>query len=166
MLIRSEIQVDNNKNLNFKFTSKKCTSIKCKSCNYIVECSSFQCNSTKKVYKLKQNFSCKTTKVIYLITCNRCNMQYVGQTSGTLGNRLSQHLSCIRNKNSTPIGLHFNLPNHNISDFRIHAIEQIKSDTNIKQTLEKRESFWLDKLSTHYPLGINHFNIKYTKHLY
>lgn len=41
------------------------------------------------------NFSlfCKAFNVIYTITCNLCNMQYIGQTSGPLHKRISQHRS-------------------------------------------------------------------------
>ena len=54
---------------------------------------------------------------------------------------------------------HFNKPNNN---FQQHAefplIEQIKKQTTTKETrtlLERRENFWVLKLKTLYPDGLN-----------
>lgn len=88
-------------------------------------------------------------------------MQYVGQTTKSLADRINNHLSCIRTHKHTPISLHFNMPKHSLNDFRIHAIEQITSKNNITELLNTKETYWQNTLQTVYPLGINCSNINY-----
>lgn len=160
MLIRSV--VCNNVKSSQSFFSKKCTNNNCKACNYIVECSTFYSNNnSNKIYKIKHNFTCKTRNIIYLITCNKCKKQYVGQSSRPLADRINNHLSCIRTHKQTPIGMHFNLPNHSITDFRIHAIDHITSKYNIQHLLSTKETYWQNTLLTIFPHGLNHENDNY-----
>ena len=54
---------------------------KCKvSCPMLKEGNSFKSTRTKKVYKMKQKLTCDSDWVIYLITCKRCEGQYVGKS--------------------------------------------------------------------------------------
>jgi hypothetical protein len=47
---------------------------------------------------------CSSTNVIYLITCNHCRFQYVGQTGRKLRDRISEHRRAIfvKGKGSAP----------------------------------------------------------------
>jgi hypothetical protein len=164
LLINSKINVNlndnnnNNTNNNTIFYSKRCNSARCKTCNYIVESTHFISNTTKRKYNLLNNFNCKSKNIIYLITCSKCYKQYVGQTSRTLADRLTNHLSCIRHNKNTPISIHFNQPNHSINHLKIMAIEQ---NTASQKQLDIKEKHWQHTLQTLYPLGINHTNVKY-----
>lgn len=144
-----------------KFVNKKCTNIKCKACQHILEGSTFSSSNTGKKFNLKQNITCKSKNLIYLVTCNKCSKQYVGQTSRILAERIANHLSCIRKHKSNPVALHFNLPNHSINNFKIQGIDSINSKNNATDILLKKESYWQDKLDTVYPAGINHLNDNY-----
>lgn len=160
MLIRSI--VCNKNNINQVFFSKKCTKTNCKACNHIVECSTFYSNhNSNKIYKIKHNFTCKTRNIIYLITCNKCRKQYVGQSSRPLADRINNHLSCIRTHKQTPISIHFNLPNHSINDLKIHAIDHITTNYNISDLLNTKETYWQNTLMTMFPHGLNHQNDNY-----
>ena len=148
----------NNKTLQNNNYCKRCSNINCKACNYIIESNSFTSTATKRTFTLKHNFNCKSKNIIYLITCNLCFKQYVGQTSTSLAERLNNHLSCIRKNKNTPISIHFNQQNHSIKNINIIAIEQNQSST---QQLNIKERFWQDTLRTFHPLGLNHLNSKY-----
>ena len=38
------------------------------------------CNKCNHSYPIRGNFQCKSSNVIYVMTCNVCNIQYVGET--------------------------------------------------------------------------------------
>ena len=41
--------------------------------------------------KLRCNTSCKTTNIVYLITCTKCGKQYVGETGDHVNQRMNDH---------------------------------------------------------------------------
>ncbi len=49
---------------------------------------------------------CESTMVIYLITCNKCKMQYVGKTERMLKERHREH-RYEWSHGTTPLGRHF-----------------------------------------------------------
>ena len=52
--------------------------------------------------------NCNSNDIIYLITCNKCNRQYIGEKGRKLKDRLNSHRSSIKLKNNKPIFKHFN----------------------------------------------------------
>ena len=131
----------------------RCTNIRCKACAYIIECTSFTSTYNNRRFKLHNRFSCASTNIVYLVTCNKCNMQYVGETGRSLRDRVTDHVSCIRLKKPTPIGLHFNQAGHGLKHFTILAIEQFEE--NSESIRHMKESTWQHLLQTAHPLGIN-----------
>ena len=138
-----------------------CNSNRCKACIYIIRSNAFQSFTNKTNFKFKSRFTCKSSNLVYLITCRYCNLQYVGQTGRTLADRINDHLSTIRTKKSKPIALHFNLPNHSIRDFAITAIEKIPEGNNALNFRLLKECTWQNLLQTAYPLGINNLKAEY-----
>ena len=159
-LINSVIKIADKTEIQ-KYFCKKCNNKKCKACNHITGGSTFSSFNSNKTFNLKQNIACKSKNLIYLITCRKCKKQYVGQTSRTLAERINNHLSCIRKHKSTPISLHFNMPDHSLNDFNIQGIELIESKNNIAELLTNKENYWQHTLQTIFPLGINHLNFNY-----
>ena len=45
-----------------------------------MDADSFTCSNDQTNFKVNHKFFCKEKCLIYLITCHRCIMQYVGQT--------------------------------------------------------------------------------------
>ena len=156
MLIRNTLKNDNLIE-NQIFYSKRCSNIKCKACNYIIQDSKFKSSNTHKKFNLKNNFTCKSTNLIYLATCRKCNLQYVGQTTRRLADRITDHISSIKNNKNNPIGIHFNSNNHKLEDFLIIPVDS--STNNI--TLNNLEIKWQKILNTIYPAGLNELNFKY-----
>lgn len=138
-----------------------CYSNKCKACNFVLDGVNFQSVTNKRRFLINGAFTCKSTNLIYLVTCRKCSLQYVGQTGRALADRINDHLSNIRTKKSTPIALHFNLPNHSLRDFAITAIEKIPDSNNALNLRLLKETTWQNLLQTAFPLGINNLKPEY-----
>ena len=88
-----------------------------------------------------------------MITCKRCNKQYVGETKTELRLRFNNHLSTIRRKTDQPVAIHFNQDAHTIEDVEITGIIRINKPEDALR--KKLESIWIKKLNTTAPAGLN-----------
>lgn len=128
-----------------------CNSGRCGTCPHFPPAGSFQSTKTNKTFLIKQNLSCDSKNVVYLITCSRCDIQYVGQTSLSLRDRFTRHRFDINHKLLKPVANHFNSPHHSIQDCTIIPIEQISDPSDLLH----REQFWIKTLKTISPEGLN-----------
>ncbi len=112
--------------------------------------------STKHTYIVPQRITCKFNNLIYLITCQVCQSQYVGQTINSIQMRFQKHLNDIshcmdwskvpppaKTQGSTNVGLHFAQRGHSASDIQINVLKFIKRDPKSPVTLiwcESREN--------------------------
>jgi len=48
---------------------------------------------TFRTYRTHGRINCNSKNVVYAITCTKCKKQYVGQTTGSLRHRISQHIA-------------------------------------------------------------------------
>ena len=136
---------------------KACKNSRCNTCKLHLVCSpTFKSNypQNRTVYHIRHSFSCKSTNVIYLITCSKFKKQYVGCTTTQLNTRISHHRSSINNKRSTYLHKHFNLPDHSITHLKVQPI----NTTNSQQDLYNLEHFWISTLRTLNPYGLNSSN--------
>ena len=58
-----------------------CRVSKCKTCPIVMAMDEFSGHTTGQSYKVNVSASCKSSNVIYLITCKRHGLQYVGHAS-------------------------------------------------------------------------------------
>ena len=131
----------------------QCSNPRCRVCSYIKPGDFIRSHINCKSFNTIGSINCKTSFIIYLITCKFCGQQYVGETSRPLADRVNTHLSCIRTGKDTPVALHFNMANHSMSDFTITGIERMLSTDST--TRRMKESTWQNLLQTAHPLGIN-----------
>ena len=131
----------------------KCGRPKCATCPHMTSGNDFHSSNLKKYFPLKNNVNCSSRNIIYLITCNKCHIQYVGETSNPLHTRLNAHRYDIKHNKPTPIAIHFNSPNHDLTDLKITPIEILTN--NNKNLRLKRETYWQNTLSTNFPRGLN-----------
>ena len=116
---------------------KKCNS--CVYCHYIMTGDKVKFTATKYIHHITTQITCNTSNLIYLITCIKCEMQYVGETYKRLKDRFLQHQGYVRsNKITKATGQHFNLPGHSLSDMRITAIEQIHSNDHMYRKVREK----------------------------
>lgn len=140
----------------------KCSRVNCAACPVFYPSIFFKSSLTNRKYEVVSNcnLSCSSSNLVYLITCSKCDNQYVGETKQKLSKRLSGHRSSIKKHANTFIAKHFNLPGHSVADIRIQPIEKIEQlpgesveDVTIKRL--DRERFWMLELGTVYPYGLN-----------
>ena len=125
----------------------------CIICPHMVKTAHYTSSITKQTYKILGHYNCKTKSVVYLITCNICNTQYVGQTGNTVNERIRGHLADIRANNQfKPVARHFTAPNHSPQNLNVTVITQTTSDVNFR--LRTEESF-IQTLKTREPDGLN-----------
>ena len=105
---------------------------------------------------LRQNTDCTTENVVYLISCSSCNKQYVGETKGPFNKRMKCHCDDCRHRRfeRSPTAEHFHSADH---DFLSHAsaccLEHNNEWSDSSRNL--RESYWIRRLNTLCPFGIN-----------
>ena len=81
-----------------KTSIPKCNQSACRHCPIMDRSGKIRSNSTGRKYRTQTRISCNSSNVIYLIQCNICKKQCVGQTKNKILVRINQHHSTIRNK--------------------------------------------------------------------
>ena len=76
----------------------------CKTCQVANFGKAYSSSWAKMSYDINQSINCKTKNVCYLVTCERCAHQYVGETKRQLKHRMNEHKTDIKlKKKSLPI---------------------------------------------------------------
>ena len=137
----------------------KCSS-RCDLCkNFLIQDTKFKSSSTGRTYKIDQKLSCSSKNVVYLASCKKCHLQYVGSTSTEFKVRFRNHKSSmLTNKKTCELAIHFNCTKHVVSDISFIVIERITSQGNaalIDKLLLTREAYWTAQLCTLHPHGLN-----------
>jgi hypothetical protein len=132
--------------------------------------------TTKRMYNVviapgENKLNCHSVNLIYLLTCNNCALQYVGETVCSLAERMSGHLNKIRRlakgevSGCSKLSKHFN--NGTCKDFTVRILEKLEGNGRVgpkktdlqngdsKRLRLSRETHWMLKLRTVYPFGLN-----------
>ena len=113
---------------------------------------------TKRRYKTPSFARCRTTNVIYMLTCSVCHKQYIGETKRPFCTRLKEHLADIRLNRDRPVSTHINLHNKHRHVIFPQILEVINRDPEKPETTifrKKREIFWIYRMKTLLPHGLN-----------
>jgi hypothetical protein len=129
---------------------KPCGSNKCKTCLYIDPSTTFKTPSGQ--FTVRSALSCKSTNIVYILTCTLCNMMYVGETGRSLNDRFTEHQRSMRLCYNDPVGQHFSGHLHSHTHARIAAVWQ-----NPRGLVYRRfmESSLIARLDTRHPGGLN-----------
>jgi hypothetical protein len=81
--------------------------------------------------------NCKSSNVIYCVTCKKCRGQYIGETEQEIHARQRGHLADIRsNKSGLPYVEHFR--GCGIENYTITGVEKLRnSDPHVRKAREK-----------------------------
>ena len=139
----------------------ECSSRRCEVCKYMDGNSRFKSSHDDKSYSINYNLNCNSSYVVYLITCKKCSLQYVGSTTTKFRLRFNNHKSRIRRHGMLTqaekraddlLYRHFCGEGHNgLSDVKIQLIDRV----NGEQQLREKEGQWAYKLNTLDPNGLN-----------
>lgn len=104
-------------------------------------------------FPLRQHIPLEQANCVYIIECKKCPKQYIGETRGPLKTRLSHHRYNIRDghKEETALVQHFQ--RHGLHNVYLRGLEHNPQWTTIQR--RRRESFWIRKLDTLVPKGLN-----------
>ena len=111
-------------------------------CRQMIKTTTFKINQNKRA--IYHNVNCKSNYTIYLIGCTKCKLQYVGKAEAEL--------------NAIPADRHFAKRDHEFNtDAKFTIVQNAKlSKESITELLKMRENFWIKKLETLRPKGLNH----------
>ena len=127
----------------------------CPACPYIHSGREIKINQ-RETWKINRKVSCDTFNCVYLIHCEKCGQNYIGETGRLLKNRFSDHRGYITNQVlSVSTGNHFNLPGHSLAHVKVTILEQVKK-TDIMYRKE-REKYFINKFNTFHE-GLNREN--------
>ena len=129
-------------------------------CRHLVSTKTFRSEQTGEVLEILHNLNCRSQNTIYLGHCILCpRTQYVGKSEPPAHLRINTHRHDVHDPKGGAFDHHFTLPGH---DFNEHArftlIEQVKNPGNKaenRRLLESREDYWMTRLRTIAPQGMN-----------
>ena len=127
-----------------------CKDKRCQLNKYLITGNKVTSSRTNNTHTITDSITCNTTRVIYVITCTKCNKQYTGQTKNSLRTRINNHLSAITHNLNQPVAQHFNTPDHNTRQhFRVQGVKVCLDQE--KLNLSESQTMW--RLGTHKSLG-------------
>ena len=127
---------------------------------------SFLMLERKSSSSIRSNLTCDSKNVIYLVSCKKCQLQYIGSTTTEFKVRFRNHKSSmITNKKSCEVAVHFNSTPHSLQDFSFQCIDQINQDcAEFDKFLITKEAYWSAQLFTLSPHGLNKRQEFHSKH--
>ena len=132
----------------------------CRYCPKLNKTGHITSNTKSTEYNCMKNISCRSSNLIYCLTCTRCRIQYVGQTILGIVDRIGGHLCDTESgKLLTSVARHFSQRCHNsIDDKEIMVLEFIskaprsQAAGTIRDRVERK---WMNLLRTCSPQGLN-----------
>lgn len=118
----------------------------CYACIQCERASDHRCHRSGKTWKITAPLNCESTNVVYKLGCRKCKpFVYIGETSRRFCDRLADHRGYITRKVlDHPVGAHFNMPGHDITDLVPLPIEKVFPEGN-DQLRKQREKFWIQQ---------------------
>ncbi|OCT76182.1 hypothetical protein XELAEV_18031374mg [Xenopus laevis] len=109
-------------------------------------------------YPLKGHFTCLSKFVVYTLVCP-CGLIYVGETMLQIKTRICQNRSTIRRSNTKLLVYkHYVEKGHLDSELKFMVLEDVRPlrhRGDCELLLRKREVWWIHKLNTLVPNGLN-----------
>ena len=135
----------------------------CRYCRILNKTGKIKSHSTGKSYSSLKKVNCQSSNLIYLITCDKCGIQYVGQTKNRLLIRFQGHFNDIAHDRDTTVARHLNRCNTEgtilkSNTFTITILSFVPTPPESmaskiqRDRLEKR---WMHRLITIMPEGLN-----------
>ena len=138
------------------------TDPKNKCCRQITASKTFTSDTTGETFSIEHNLNCRSPYVLYLGYCIKCpNQQYVGKSEPPAHKRFNTHRYDAKKPSGLSFDKHFATDGHNFDhDARFILLEQIKNyrslpKNEIRAIMEHREDYWMLKLKTLSPTGLN-----------
>ena len=94
-----------------KFTNGKCSPCFSNSrtlcCKQVIKMEHFKSNQTNRTFRIIQKTTCKSNFIIYLLECELCKIQYVGNAETAFNIGLNNHRKDVKDPKAIPVDKHF-----------------------------------------------------------
>ena len=138
--------------------SVQCKGERCQTCHNVKETETFASTTTRKTFKINHKLNCNDKCLVYLLTCNACLKQYVGQTVEEFRYRCNNYKNNGRNYQEYGTCMqqhlfeHFSEEGHHsfLEDVSITLIDKTDPSNSLQ-----RENYWRSILKTVVPRGLN-----------
>ena len=142
---------------------------RCQLCTAIVSASCVTSTSNGRTFHCRnQGTNCNTKSAVYVIMCDVCGMQYVGQTNN-IKLRMNGHKSDNRKflngdfSKSDTSSLYSHIKSHDVKILKFQILEILeneglkytKDNRQLETSLDAKERHWIWKLETLTPKGLN-----------
>ena len=130
----------------------------CLTCKYIPDGqTSYAFHATAETRPITNNIDCNSKNVLYIIQCDHCSKQYIGETKRRLKDRFNEQRWPVDNPSNisktTTVSEHFLTNDHSANDITLVPLELIKS---YRDSVRKaREAYLIERGKTLEPLGMN-----------
>ena len=156
-----------------KLAVYKCKSKRCEIKNIFKAKDKVVSTSSKRIFNCivppgSVYIDCHSSNLIYLLTCSRCSLQYVGETVQKLNERLNWHKSGFRNPKKYGycriLSDHFHKGVCRNASFTVQILEKLEGngrtkrnamDASITAIRKRKEKEWMLKMRTVFPYGLN-----------
>ena len=138
------------------------TDPKNKCCRQIAATKHFTSDTTGETFDIQHQLNCRSPYCLYLGYCAKCpNHQYVGKSEPAAHKRFNTHRYDVDKPTGLSFDKHFKSQGHSFDhDAKFILLEQIKNHRSlpkeeIRAIMEHREDYWILKLKTLAPMGLN-----------
>ena len=123
-----------------KTGSYKCNKPRCRCCLYIQEGDTHRFKTTQKTFTLKSSFNCDSFNLVYVIICQTCFQEYIGETGEgrtVLRDRVRIYVQHIKNPQYQMLKVEEHLRTCGNGNFKILPFFQLKkNDKYLRQQYE------------------------------
>ena len=128
-----------------------CTKPSCGACPFLDPDQEVKGHSSS--FTVRRAFHCQLCNVVYVVTCYKCGLLYIGETERSFETRLKEHLAGIRlGHTNLPVARHFCSPGHSMQDLKAQILWRVKGDIVDRKHLE---AWLISRLNTVTPFGLN-----------
>jgi hypothetical protein len=127
-----------------------CGRPRCKTCPFVSSDTTFECPGG---FQVTSSFTCRTTDLVYMVTCALCSKIYIGETYRSLDDRFREHYRSAALGYNNPVGRHFSTPPHNPDEhLRIAALWKNGRDRQYRKFME---AALINRFDCREPAGLN-----------
>ena len=139
MLVRSRLTKEENG------TTKTCDRSRCLTCPHVN--SSNRIVGPRGFIDIREQFTCISEGLIYVIECRKCGSLYVGETGRRLADRFREHRRMVINKRTeqSEVAGHFSADDHSVDDMSISGVMYCRDIKTRKLKEQKLISKFLEE---------------------
>ena len=115
----------------------------CICCPYLLKASSYLFKRVNKVFFLKNNFNCESRNLIYVVICQGCQEEYIGETGCLVKERISVCRQHIRQPQYQQMKVLEHLRFCSNGDFQMFPFLQIKQENKLLR--KAYEDYFIDR---------------------